>query len=311
MISLLAGSFNDVPFLMRSERNTEGPRIAIHEFVNSDSRFVERIGTIPPRFEIQALVHGSNVITLRDSLRNALKNKNQNRLSHPYYGVIDVSVAPYIISTRDTEKGQVLFEMTFLVSDESSFLTELSGSVNNLQSKSRISRTNIGSKYTSLFQPIISSASQDSIELKILGFVTGFTDVLTNSTGSDQIRTNITRDLKNMETNVGFFATNPDEFSDIMITNYDNLSALTTSIDSLNSLTIFGDGDTFISPTTRDRRSRVVNLTLIDDVVQSFSAVGLYEQATARTFETTSELSETSDKINTSFDRVINRSFFA
>ena len=73
---LLPSSFRGVSFKIRGEvLPEEGRKIVLHEYVNSSARFVEDLGGIPSRFQVNAFVHGVDFRERSDALRAALNTK--------------------------------------------------------------------------------------------------------------------------------------------------------------------------------------------------------------------------------------------
>jgi len=85
-------SFRNVPFLVESESSKHGHKIAIHDYVNSNKRFVEQLGLVPSEFSIVGYVNTTeqqgNARDRRDALIDALNQTGSGILSHPYFGVV-------------------------------------------------------------------------------------------------------------------------------------------------------------------------------------------------------------------------------
>lgn len=114
---LLRASFKGVEFEIRSEAITEaGRRIVLHEYPNSDQRFIEDLGQIPPKFRVEAFVHGRDFLTRSEALRAALDEEGAGPLVMPVFGRVVVNALPYSVDASQTEVGEIRFHLEFAVS---------------------------------------------------------------------------------------------------------------------------------------------------------------------------------------------------
>lgn len=118
ILSMHPGSFRGIPFLVPSESVRRGKKTVMHEYPNSDERYVEELGKNPPVFTITAIVHGDDYINKRLRLEDALERPGQGLLVHPIYGRINVVSMGFSVSSNQTEVGQFTFEITFAKSRE-------------------------------------------------------------------------------------------------------------------------------------------------------------------------------------------------
>ena len=111
--------FNGVKFFVRTENLTSaGPRIIIHEYLNSDVLFVEDIGQIPNRFSIDAFIHGEYWFEDYQNLLNALNETGPKVLILPTFGTIEAAYAgQYSIDHSHTNIGEVRFRLNFIVGE--------------------------------------------------------------------------------------------------------------------------------------------------------------------------------------------------
>lgn len=109
-------SFRGIVFVLDEESKDGGRKTVPHEFVNSDKRFVEDLGKIPPVFSISGFVHGggnSPGFAERDALTDVLDKKGIGQLVHPVYGTLDVTADPYSVSSSMKDAGRFNFRMVF------------------------------------------------------------------------------------------------------------------------------------------------------------------------------------------------------
>jgi len=122
---LFEASFDNVDFLVPSESAKRGQKVAVHEYPNSDKRFAEPLGKIPPIIELTAIVHGSDFAQRRLDLENALEKTGIKVLIHPVYGSLDVQVGEFSSSSSQREVGKITFNITFYVSDSEILPTKI------------------------------------------------------------------------------------------------------------------------------------------------------------------------------------------
>ena len=105
--SLFPASYRGVPFLIESSSVKGGRKQVVHEFPNSDKRYVEDLGLENETISIQATVPTSDYFTIRDSLKRAFEQKGYGTLIHPFYGIRQVAVMSYDISESTSSLGYV------------------------------------------------------------------------------------------------------------------------------------------------------------------------------------------------------------
>lgn len=109
-------SFRGIPFLVENESTTSGKKTVSHEYPNSNKRFVEDLGEMPPIFNISALIHGDLSGELRFRLENALRLSGRGELIHPVYGPVLVQATTFTSSTNQRRLGEVKFSINFAFS---------------------------------------------------------------------------------------------------------------------------------------------------------------------------------------------------
>lgn len=148
-----AASFRGVSFLVAAESTARGKKVAIHEYPNSDRRFVEELGKLPPIFTIEAIVHGDDLINKRLRLEKALERPGQGLLVHPVYGTLTVSALTFTTSSRQAESGQFIFNIRFASSEENITPTPLPPQRSTVSQKAKAARDAIGTVLQDRYQP--------------------------------------------------------------------------------------------------------------------------------------------------------------
>jgi prophage DNA circulation protein len=110
-------SFRGIPFLVESEATSSGKKTVTHDYPNSNKRFVEELGDMPPVFNIAALIHGDLSGELRLRLEDAFRLPGLGELVHPVYGPVQVQVISFTSSTNQRRLGEVKFTVNFATSE--------------------------------------------------------------------------------------------------------------------------------------------------------------------------------------------------
>ena len=97
---LQEASFKNVSFLIESETTKTGKKTVIHEYPNSDKRYVETMGILPPTFSVRIVISDGIVLneTLdplrkRKEIEKVLLSSDAGDFVHPVYGRINNVVA--------------------------------------------------------------------------------------------------------------------------------------------------------------------------------------------------------------------------
>lgn len=114
LTGLLPASFKGIPFLVRTEVVTEaGRRVILHDYPDSNERYVEDLGKLPPKFSVTAFVSGADFLTRADQLERALQEKGAGDLALPNFGKLRVFAMPYRKDASQVAVGEVRFELSF------------------------------------------------------------------------------------------------------------------------------------------------------------------------------------------------------
>lgn len=125
---LQPASFRGASFKCPKDQLSEGRRIIDHQWPDSNRRYAEDNGFIPPEFTITAILHGPNLPGQVSRLRNALNTPGPGTLKHPWAGVVRCAVkGPAKWSREDTDSGVMTCEITLLRDDGAIYPALLSG----------------------------------------------------------------------------------------------------------------------------------------------------------------------------------------
>lgn len=125
---LSPASFRGIRFYVPKDSLDEGRRTIDHQWVDSNRRYAEDNGFIPPEFKLNIILTGQNLPGQVAALRAALNAPGPGTLKHPWAGVHRCSVkGPHKIEREDTDSGVVKIEACFLRDDGPVFMAVLSG----------------------------------------------------------------------------------------------------------------------------------------------------------------------------------------
>lgn len=218
--NLLPASFNGVSFLVPSESVDRGKKYAIHEYANTDVRYVEELGKLPPIFTLTGIVHGSDSFNQRLQLENALERKGLKELVHPIYGAIQVKSLDFSVSSSQTEVGQFVFNMKFAQSRENITPSPSTPTNATISGQADLSRENLDNRLEALYTPPKTSETFNRV-------------VATLQDTFDTVRDEIQKV-------VGLSTTGAARFSRVYRTVTNNITAIVSDAETLkNNITLF------------------------------------------------------------------------
>lgn len=150
---LVQASWRGVVFSVRSEElPTGGRKTALHDFPNSDERFIEDLGEIPQRFTITAFVHGLDWLERAQALENALREAGPGRLVMPTFGAWTVWALPYSKTASQTTVGEIEFSLEFATSRAVAGIIESAPAPEMVFAAGDTARNSIGGAFGDLFE---------------------------------------------------------------------------------------------------------------------------------------------------------------
>jgi len=111
---LVEASFKGVTFRVRDELQTEGGRrVILHEYPNSNQRFVEDLGELPPIFVVHAFVHGSGFLDSANALEQVLNSVGSGKLTLPTFGTVEAYALPWSKRASQISVGEIEYTLEF------------------------------------------------------------------------------------------------------------------------------------------------------------------------------------------------------
>lgn len=307
---LQRASFNGVPFLIKKAVTTGGRKLATHEFVRSDIRFVEDLGLKNRVFHITGIISGFDYLTKRNNLLRELELPGQGLLQHPLYGRVLVTALPFSNNEDLQKAGMAVIDMQF---EEGSAQSQplpnafFSNALAERLAAELLSflRAELAEKYR---VPASAGNFADAISQNVN---TGnfFGDAL-NSVGQNANTDEYSKALENYNLNTTAFVTDPE--------------SLATSVNDLvdKSQLLFEDpADTFnflqqgfdfnsvgidLESDTPSNTERTSNRKAIVDMLRGMNLGAAYSQASQIKFLLAEDLQTTKDALDDAFNDILN-----
>lgn len=119
---LRPASFRGARFLCPHDMAEEGRNTIDHKYPDSNVRYAEDNGYIPPEFKMTCVLHGNSVLSDFSALRSALNQPGPGTLHHPWYGAQFCAVkGPWKVTREDRQSGVLELDVCFLVTGPAVF----------------------------------------------------------------------------------------------------------------------------------------------------------------------------------------------
>jgi DNA circularisation protein N-terminus len=118
---LQPGSWRGVGFVMDAAENRAGRRVAEHTYPYRDTIWVEDLGMLPRRFQIQAFLVGDDVYQQRDAMIAACEQPGEGTLVHPTMGSMQVVLLEFSTTDRRERGRYVELVFSFVISGDITF----------------------------------------------------------------------------------------------------------------------------------------------------------------------------------------------
>jgi prophage DNA circulation protein len=115
---LQPGSWNGVGFILDAANTLAGRRVAIHEYPYRDDAWVEDLGKLPRRFQIQGYLTGDDVYRQRDAMIAACEIAGPGTLVHPTLGSISCVLLEFSTADRRERGRYVEIQFAFILAGD-------------------------------------------------------------------------------------------------------------------------------------------------------------------------------------------------
>ncbi len=329
--TLHQASFKGAKFLYSSQTESSGRKNVVHEYPNTDTRYVQDLGKLPRTFNIVGIISNSvfqnfsstlsvselltgegkadNYYTQRTLLLNALNDEGSGLLIHPYEGSIQAFCTTFTMDESLNAFNTIRFNMTFMETGDAVFPDTSESFATNIESE---------------FDNFIDSISTDISSLWSTGFglLNNFNfskDLLENLLDTFE---NIPNQLSSLTDSYFDFAKSLTDFATNINTSTTEASSLTATTNSLFdtagalsddvleqyviSQTFFAYDKGAVSiQTTVGLAERELNRRILNQYLNSQALIFAYTFTTRTTFETQDDVQTRSDELNAQFEFII------
>ena len=201
--------YKGVPFLVNTEIQESGRKVAVHEYPGTDSRTIDDLGQLPSIFRIEGYVAGSPKDTSdwaskAEKLTKVLQEPTEGFLQMSSMGIVRVKAQNFTKTVDQRALGRTRFSITFLVTDPQ-FAVDVT-TIQDVSSSVATLLNEVESWFSDSYQ-----IPTEANEFEVAGYdgesIVGEVGDKTASL-SDQIDT-ITTAVNNVRTNINDFIRDP------------------------------------------------------------------------------------------------------
>lgn len=289
----------------------DGRKTITHEFVNSNDRFVEDVGSFPAKFTVSAIIHGSDAIQQRDDFRALLNVPGPGVLIHPSYGRQVVTVeGQYTVSDSDVELGQFIFEITFAIDSGPVFPRQQQDTTSTVATSELEARARVLQRITDQWNIPLSQVSNANAADKLTEYSTRIEKIFSAIVEDPSEIIRITNRVKDaaaasVRTGQGVSSAVGDILVSLDLIPVETLSTLNGIKDFLD----FGSDDQPINNPaglSTDQSSRQLNQGLFNSAIRSTSLVKAFTTSTLVDFQIASRLDANRSELAAASRSIIN-----
>lgn len=303
-------SFRGITFLYSSETRTGGKKIAMHEFVNNDNRFVEELGELPPSFSIEAIVSGDDAIQRRLDLERVLTIPGLGTLVHPIYGNIQVKSTTFTVSSNQRDIGRFTFSINFERSEANVTVAP------DIPTNSAVSGASEEAR-TALFDSLEGNYTEPQIPDTVDSSAVKLTEILDDVGGSISSTVNTIQEgvseftaiINEAKTEVFSIVQEGVKLKSALQEVYASalsvVSSAATLYDAWLDLIDFGSVDIQGDVNTVFRLNKENDLSVQNEHTRINALINLYEATVYRDYETDQDLQDAQDILDETFTKLM------
>jgi len=120
LFNLYQAKYKNVTFFVRRESVDQlGQKRIMHEYPNTQARYLEPQGVVPQQFTLEIFFSSDNWVDEYEVFRTAIEDPRPGRLVLPTFGVIENVVAmPAKAESNQTSIGEIPVTVTFSITVE-------------------------------------------------------------------------------------------------------------------------------------------------------------------------------------------------
>ena len=310
---LQQASFKGFTFLVPRESLSSRKKIAVHNYPNSDERYIEELGSTPEDFSITAIIHGVDAIQQRINFARVLNEAGAGLLIHPSLGQIEVIATDFNSSSSDTEIGKFQFDISF---KRSSGVISLNPELANAQAVSAIAQESARSLDESFIDQYINSSFIEVIRVvatqsgdladNVQVLVQNIENAISVAVESVEVV------IENLKSRGQIIVMDGEDYVSNLRSMYDGMLSVVPSPDGLLPTWLgnlfFGSDRNPKSLITAQRIEEENNLSAVEEHSRINSLIYAFEAAAYATYETDEEVREVRDRLNEAYDDIVNES---
>lgn len=284
---LFTATLNGVPFLVDSSEMTQGRKTKTFEYPNKKYRYVEDLGENLRTFTINAVINGSNdYLIRREAFTLALQKKGISVLTHPFYGLVFVTVINYSITENLNSLGECIFNITFLESQPSIFPVVGNESIASLTGIIEETAPYLSAYFITKFSVSFQKNTIDAANkcTKLNDNLQPNKPVSTENNALNEFKTQ-SLDFENNKYSLVQDASLLVATLYNLLNAYNNLGQTATDSYALNSSVYYvGDTDVTIESNTAERQQRILNRKVFNSYANATLLMNLYANALQITY---------------------------
>lgn len=318
--------FKGREFLVPSESESGGKKVAIHEYPGTSDRFVEELGRRLPTFNVTAILHGLNVVQQRDRFTATLVSDGPGILIHPYLGQVRVSVVDYTVRTSDTSLGQVIYDIEFVQTRERLSLQAFSIGPSAVFSSAKTARSALDVAVLGRYRPLRVGDSIRQLASRAREAISSIQSELSTTVNPVQDALNeVTRGIVLNRQDAFSIVRTPQRLTEAFRGIFDSALSLGQTPaflrDQWSALTNFGAAPRFLgngqrsrtvgsvrTPIQRSIQKRILeddNLRVLDQYIRIEALINSMESEAGGEFATDTALALARSRIESDFQRII------
>lgn len=312
---LYSASFRGVPFKFHASSTTGGRKQVVHEYPNSNRRYVEDLGALATTFKITAIVDEPEYLIKRDAFIAAITEEGAGLLRHPFYGDHYVTVDPYTVSEKDDSLGWAEFDLTFRKTSDSLFPASVQRSIDAINDLTDGALSKIVTEISNYYDisriypnNLISGSNNSDVILNI------FKKINSSASTDEESKNEFNAQIKDFESNKFNYLKAPDvlgqKFIDLHSKSNEIQSSESQKLSVNNNFFNFEFSEIPIVPFTIQRKERQRNSNLLVSMVNMASLVLSYQSAAKVDYSTITELDNISGILEKQYEYYIGKSIF-
>lgn len=306
---LRPATFRGVKFEVDSSTYGGGRRGVTHEFPGRDIPFREDTGRKARTYKVQAYLVGSDYLTRKNALIDALEKPGSGELIHPYFGRAKVCLEGEFsveessgtggfvrISANFVEAGEEIFPKA--TADAQALLSAQSGLVD------QVAQGELGGAMSVANQP---QFVVDDATTKVGAFSDQLDSYTSGMTGSSSAVADFAFSVRDLKASAKDLVGKPGELGAKMGSSISFLEAAGNPSDvfgAVKGLWPFGSDDSAISRTTSTRETQANNRTALNVFVQTIAVTAGARAASQVTYASHEEATAARDEITAQIDKI-------